>query len=122
MELAQRMEKLKEQLDKDDEELSDMEEEEEESEDEEEKKEEKKKDNPDDFEMLKYKVKAKMPKKIAAKGIVSSLRPIEEENGDDIQSIMEPEAANQRADEIPETDQTEPEPPVAEEFQNKASE
>jgi len=68
IELALKMQKMKEDLEKEDEELSD-EEEEEESEEE-----------NDDFEKMKQFVNSKMPKKIAQKGITSSLRPIEEES------------------------------------------
>lgn len=76
------MKKLKKEIDEERAIIEEIEElEEEESEDEEEEKEEVK---LDEFEIMKMKVRAKMPKKIAAKGIISDLRPIEEDSMDEM--------------------------------------
>ncbi|CAI2387530.1 unnamed protein product [Moneuplotes crassus] len=78
--LRLKMAKLKEEIDREKAEIEDLDDlEEEESEDEEEK-------DPklDDFEILKMKVRAKMPKKLAAKGILSNLTPIEEDSMDEM--------------------------------------
>jgi hypothetical protein len=75
------MERMKAELDKEEDGLEEYEEEEEESEDEEE--EINTKPKFDDFEILKANIKSKMPKKIASKGITSILRPIEEESMDE---------------------------------------
>lgn len=53
----------------------------------------------DEFEQLKAKVKAKMPKKIAAKGITSTLRPIEEDSMEQTITEQTPEKGHVGNDE-----------------------
>ena len=96
IELALKMEKMKQEIEKeDDEEEGEGEEEEEEEEDEEEGEEDEEEkvayipnqnqiSTVDDFELMKLKIKASLPKKIASKGIVSNLRPINEESLDEM--------------------------------------
>ena len=77
-ELIKKMKRIKEELDQEQEEGVD--DEGEESEEEDELEESKGLTKFDEFEILKAKVRAKMPKKIAAKGIISTFGPIEEES------------------------------------------
>ena len=83
MELAKKMEKIKADIDVESSKIE-LEEEEEESEEENDQEEEKEINKLNEFELLKAKVRAKMPKKIAAKGIISNLRPIEEDSMDEM--------------------------------------
>lgn len=103
------MERMKTELEREAEDMSDELEEEEEEEEQEEEVED---DKPDEFEMLKAKVKAKLPRKIAAKGIVSNLRPIEEESVDDMSQLFE-SGVKQRTE-----NQERVEPPIEAEFKN----
>ena len=86
------MERMKQEIEMEEEGEGEEEEEEEEDEEEDEEEEEKisnhnfppNANNLDDFELMKMKIKASLPKKIASKGIVSNLRPINEETLDEM--------------------------------------